>query len=114
MLVTVKAVALVVCRVGVLAGWGFISMSEELGAWAAGLLVDEAWAAYREDRYEQALAAAGRAAEAAGQLDDPVLLVRALRVQAYPEGDRGSPGGPGPLHQGHGPGRGPGHRWPPG
>ncbi len=57
-------------------------MSEELGAWAAGLLVDEAWAAYSEGRYQQALAAAGRAVEAAGQLDDPVLLVRALQVQA--------------------------------
>ena len=57
-------------------------MSEGLGAWAAGLLVDQAWAAYQDDRYQQALAAAGRAIEAAGQLDDTVLLVRALRIEA--------------------------------
>ena len=57
-------------------------MGEGLGAWAAGLLVDEAWDAYREGRFQQALAAADRAIEAAGQLDDPVLLVRALRIEA--------------------------------
>jgi len=57
-------------------------MPEDLGAWAAGLLVDEAWDAYREGRYQQAVAAAGRAVEAAEQLDDLVLLVRALRVEA--------------------------------
>ena len=56
-------------------------MAEELGAWAAGLLVDEAWAAYQEDRYQQAVAAAGRAVEAAGQLDDLVLLVQALNTR---------------------------------
>jgi tetratricopeptide (TPR) repeat protein len=52
------------------------------GAWAAGLLVDEAWAAYTEGRYQEALAAASRAVEAAGQLDDLVLLTRALSVEA--------------------------------
>jgi tetratricopeptide (TPR) repeat protein len=57
-------------------------MGEDLGAWAAGKLVDQAWAAYREGRFQQVLAAAGRAVEAAGQLDDPALLVRALSVQA--------------------------------
>jgi tetratricopeptide (TPR) repeat protein len=53
-------------------------MAEEREAWAAELLIDEAWAAYREGRYQAAVAAAGRAAEAAERLDDPVLLVRAL------------------------------------
>ena len=57
-------------------------MAEELGAWAAGLLVDEAWAAYREGRYQEATEAAARAVEAAEQLDDPVLLVRAVNVEA--------------------------------
>jgi tetratricopeptide (TPR) repeat protein len=57
-------------------------MAEDLGGRAAGLLIGEAWAAYQAGRYQQALAAAGRAVEAAGALDDPVLLVRALRVQA--------------------------------
>ena len=40
-------------------------MAKELGARAAGLLVDEAWADYREGRYQAAMAAADRAAEAA-------------------------------------------------
>jgi hypothetical protein len=57
-------------------------MAEDLGARAAGLLVDEAWAAHSEGRYRQAVAAASRAVEAAGQLDDPVLLVRALSAEA--------------------------------
>src|SRR6266849_5301933 len=57
-------------------------MAEDLESRAAGLLIDEAWNAYLAGRYQQALAAAGRAAEAAEHLDDPVLLVRALRVQA--------------------------------
>jgi tetratricopeptide (TPR) repeat protein len=57
-------------------------MAEDLGTRAAGLLIDQAWAAYYEGRYQQALAAAGRAVEAAGQLDDPALLVRALWIQA--------------------------------
>ena len=47
-----------------------------------GLLVDQAWAAYEEGHFQEALAAAGRAIEAAGQLDDPVLLVRALQIEA--------------------------------
>jgi tetratricopeptide (TPR) repeat protein len=55
---------------------------QDLGAAAAGLLVDQALAAYSEDRYTQALAAATRAVQAARQLDDLVLLVRALRAQA--------------------------------
>jgi tetratricopeptide (TPR) repeat protein len=57
-------------------------MTEEPGARAAGLLVEEAWAAHGEGRYRQAVAAASRAVEAARQLDDPVLLVRALSVEA--------------------------------
>jgi tetratricopeptide (TPR) repeat protein len=56
-------------------------MAEDLGVRAAGLLVDEAWSAHRAGRYQQALAAAGRAVEAAGALDDLVLLVRALQAQ---------------------------------
>jgi tetratricopeptide (TPR) repeat protein len=56
-------------------------MAENSGSWAAGKLVDEAWAAYRGGRLQQALAAADRAIEAAEQLDDLVLLVRALEVQ---------------------------------
>jgi tetratricopeptide (TPR) repeat protein len=56
-------------------------MAEDLGARAAGLLIGQAWDAYRGGRFQQALAAAERAVQAAGQLDDPVLLVRALRVQ---------------------------------
>jgi len=58
-------------------------MTEELGAWAAGLLVSQAWAAYQEGRHQEALAAADRAIKAGEQEDDPVLLVRALRIQAY-------------------------------
>jgi len=57
-------------------------VAEDGGAWAAGLLVDEAWAAYREGRYQHAVAAAGRAVAAGEQLDDPVLLVRALEAEA--------------------------------
>jgi len=57
-------------------------MADGQGVWAAGLLVDEAWAAYSEDRYQEALAAASRAVEAAGQLDDLVLLARALWIEA--------------------------------
>jgi tetratricopeptide (TPR) repeat protein len=57
-------------------------MPEDGGAWAAGLLVDEAWAAHREGHYRHAAAAAGRAVEAGEQLDDPVLLVRALSAEA--------------------------------
>ena len=49
---------------------------------AAGLLVDEAWAAYGEGRFQQAVAAASRAVQAAEVMDDPVLLVRALNVEA--------------------------------
>ena len=57
-------------------------MAEELGSRAAGLLVDEAWAAYREGRFQQAMAAASRAVPAAELLDDPALLVRALDAEA--------------------------------
>jgi tetratricopeptide (TPR) repeat protein len=57
-------------------------MAEERETWAAGLLVDEAWDAYDDGRYQAAVAAAGRAVEAAERLDDPVLLVRALWVEA--------------------------------
>ncbi|HTR91540.1 MAG TPA: tetratricopeptide repeat protein [Trebonia sp.] len=55
---------------------------EELGGRVAGMLVDQAYAANWEGRYQEALAAAARAVEAAEQLDDPVLLVRALNVEA--------------------------------
>ena len=64
------------------AGPGLASMTEDLGARAAGLLIDQAWAAYQACRFQEALAAAGRAIEAAGLLDDPVLLIQALQVQA--------------------------------
>lgn len=57
-------------------------MADELGARAVGLLIDEAWAAYHQGRYQHALAAAGRAIEAAEQRDDPALLAPALWVQA--------------------------------
>jgi len=57
-------------------------MAKEPGSQAAGLLVDEAWNAHRAGRYPQAVAAANRAVQAAERLDDPVLLVRALRVEA--------------------------------
>ena len=57
-------------------------MAEDLGVQAAGLLVDRAWDAISAGRYQEALSAAGRAAEAAGQIDDLVLLVRALDVEA--------------------------------
>ena len=57
-------------------------MAEELGSHAAGLLVDEAWAAYEEGRFQQAVAAASRVLPAAEVMDDPVLLVRALNVEA--------------------------------
>jgi len=66
-------------------------MAEELGSQAAGLLIDEAWNAHRAGRYEQAVAAASRAAQAAGPLDDPVLLVRALRVEGEALRQMGDP-----------------------
>ena len=56
-------------------------MTEDLGSEAARLLVDRAWEAYAEGRWQEALSAAGRAAEAATRLDDLVLLVRALSVE---------------------------------
>jgi len=64
------------------AGISFTSMAEGRGPWTAGLLVDEAWAAYGEDRYREAVAAASRTVQAARELDDPVLLVRALWIEA--------------------------------
>ena len=57
-------------------------MTGQAGAGAAGLLIDEAWEAYRQDRYGTARAAAARGVQAARQLDDPVLLVRALAAEA--------------------------------
>jgi tetratricopeptide (TPR) repeat protein len=57
-------------------------VAEDLGAQAAGLLIDEAWGNHDEGRYQAAVAAASRAVEAARLLDDPVLLVRALEVEA--------------------------------
>ncbi len=57
-------------------------LAEDLGASAIGLLVDQALAAYGQDRYTEAQAAAQRAVQAARQFDDPVLLVRALRAEA--------------------------------
>jgi len=57
-------------------------MSEELGVWAADLLIKQAWTALEETRYQEAMAAASRAVKAAEQLDDPVILVRALGAEA--------------------------------
>jgi tetratricopeptide (TPR) repeat protein len=57
-------------------------MAEDASARAAELLIDEAWRNHEEDRYQAAVAAASRAVEAARLLDDPVLLVRALWVEA--------------------------------
>ena len=57
-------------------------MADDLGPAAAGLLVDQSDAAYGEGRYGEAAAAAGRAVQAARHLDDLVLLVRALRMEA--------------------------------
>jgi tetratricopeptide (TPR) repeat protein len=57
-------------------------LTGQTGADAVSLLVDEAWDAYRQDRYGTARAAAVRAVQAAEQLDDPVLLVRALSAEA--------------------------------
>lgn len=57
-------------------------MAEDLGARAAGLLIGQAWADHAAGRYQAAVAAASRAVEAARLLDDPALLVRALRVEA--------------------------------
>jgi tetratricopeptide (TPR) repeat protein len=56
-------------------------MAEDLGSRAAGLLVDQAWAAVSGGRYPEAVSAAGRAVQAARHLDDLVLLVRALAVE---------------------------------
>jgi len=56
-------------------------MAERVEARAAGLL-DDAWAAYGNDHYQQALAAAAQVVVTAEQLDNPVLLVRALQVEA--------------------------------
>jgi hypothetical protein len=57
-------------------------MATDRTAEAAALLVDRAWDAYHEGRPHEALSAARRAVEAAGRLDDPVLLVRALSAEA--------------------------------
>jgi tetratricopeptide (TPR) repeat protein len=57
-------------------------MTGQAGSGAAGLLIDQAWAALGQGRYGTARAAAARAVQAARQLDDPVLLVRALAVEA--------------------------------
>jgi len=56
-------------------------MTEQAGAGAAGLLISQAWEAHDQGRYGTARAAAARAVQAARQLDDPVLLVRALSVE---------------------------------
>jgi tetratricopeptide (TPR) repeat protein len=57
-------------------------VTEQAGAGVAGLLIDEAWAAHGQGRYGTARAAATRAVQVAQELDDPVLLVRALSVEA--------------------------------
>jgi tetratricopeptide (TPR) repeat protein len=57
-------------------------MDEGLGSRAAALLVNQAWTAIDEGHYQKALAAAGRAIQAARRLDDLVLLVRALSAEA--------------------------------
>jgi len=57
-------------------------VTEQAGAaGAGGLLISQAWEAYGQGRYGTARAAAARAVQAARQLDDPVLLVRALAVE---------------------------------
>lgn len=50
---------------------------------AVELLVNEAWAAFGEDRYQAAAAAARRAVRGAELLDEPSLLVRALDADGY-------------------------------
>jgi tetratricopeptide (TPR) repeat protein len=57
-------------------------MTEQAGAGPARLLLDEAGAATSQGRYATAQAAAGRAVQAAEQLDDPGLLVEALAAEA--------------------------------
>src|SRR5690349_15054167 len=57
-------------------------MTRPDAARAVELLVEEADAALTDDRYPAAIAAAGRAVEAAERLDDPSLLVRALEAEA--------------------------------
>lgn len=57
-------------------------MAEEAGARAAELLIDQAWADNRIGRFQASTAAAARAVETARLLDEPVLLVRALEVEA--------------------------------
>jgi tetratricopeptide (TPR) repeat protein len=59
-------------------------MPAPLGARAVELLLDEAWAAYREGRYGLAAAAAQRAVRAAEELDDLGLLARGLVAEAGP------------------------------
>jgi tetratricopeptide (TPR) repeat protein len=49
---------------------------------AVSLLINEAWAAYREGRYGRVVAAGERAVRAAEELDDAALLVRALAAEA--------------------------------
>jgi len=58
-------------------------VTEQAGAaGAGGLLISQAWEAHGQGRYGTARAAAARAVQAAQQLDDPVLLVRALVAEA--------------------------------
>lgn len=57
-------------------------MAEGPGVRAAGLLVDQGWEAIHGDRFREAISAASRAIESAVHLDDPVLLIRALSVEA--------------------------------
>jgi tetratricopeptide (TPR) repeat protein len=56
-------------------------MAEDGSVQAAGLLIDQAWAEVQVGRHQASVAAASRAVEAARQLDDPVLLVRALSAE---------------------------------
>jgi tetratricopeptide (TPR) repeat protein len=57
-------------------------MTDTPGAGPARLLLDEARSANSQARYGTAQAAAGRAVQAAEQLDDPGLLVEALAAEA--------------------------------
>jgi tetratricopeptide (TPR) repeat protein len=59
-----------------------VTVTEQAGGTAAGLLISEAWGAIGQGRYGTSRAAATRAVQAARQLDDPVLLVRALSAEA--------------------------------
>lgn len=57
-------------------------MTDDAGARAIELLIEQAWAAMRECRYSAARAAAQRAVQAAETYGEPGLLIRALDREA--------------------------------